>query len=88
MVYQSPDSERASLHPFTAFFRTIAERQRLRDRLRLFRGRRLASQGGNVEVWEDDVHPVDPSGDESIPAESQDEPLNVLTYFSLPPSSR
>ena len=40
-----------------------------------------------MEVLEDDVHQVDPSDDEGALAASQEAPLNLLTYFSLPPSS-
>ena len=47
----------------------------------------LNSRADNVEVWGDDARRVDPSGDESIPAGSQDVSLNLPTYFSPPLSS-
>ena len=74
------------LHPSNGFFRATAERNHLRPRRRFLRARRLTSQDANVEVWEDDVLPVEPSGDESLPAESRNVPLNLPTY-SLPLSS-
>ena len=82
-----PNIEQDSLHPTIAFFRTIAERNQSRARRRLLRARRLNSQDDAVEVLENDVHHVDPSDDEGIPPESQDVPLNLPTYFSLPLSS-
>ena len=82
-----PDADQASLHPTIALFHAIAESNHLRARRRFLRAQCLASQGDNVGVWEDDVHPVDPSDDESIPAESQEGPLNLPTYFPLPLSS-
>ena len=40
-----------------------------------------------MDVWEDDVLPAEPSGDEGIPPDSSDAPLYYPTYFSLPFSS-
>ena len=77
--FSGPDAERASLHPSIALFRTIAGRNHSRPRRRFLRARRLTSQDDNVEVWEDDARPAEPSGDESIPAESQDVPINLPT---------
>ena len=37
-----------------------------------------------VDVWGDEVHHVEPSGDQSPPAERSDEPLNLPEYFPLP----
>ena len=39
---------------------------------------------GAVDVWEDEVHHVEPSGDQSLPAEPSDEPPNLPEYCSLP----
>ena len=85
--FSGPDIERAFLRPFIALFRAIAKRNRSKPRRRFLRSRRITSKDDNAEVWEDDVRPVEPSDDASIPAESQDAPLNLPTYYSLPLSS-
>ena len=58
--FPGPDTEQAPLRLAIALFRTIAERNHMRARRRFSRAQCLASQGGNVEVWGDDVHPVEP----------------------------
>ena len=85
--FSGSNSEQASLRPSISLFRAIAERNHLRPRRRLLRARRLFSQDDNVEIWEDDVLPVGPSDEESIPPENPDAPLRLPTYFSLPLSS-
>ena len=62
--FPEPNAEQDSLRPAIAEFRAIAGRNHSRARRRFLRARRLNSRGDNVEVWEDDVHHVDPSGDE------------------------
>ena len=81
-----PNAGQGSLRPAIAVLRAIAERNHSRARRRFLRARYLNSQADNVEVWEDDARRVDPSGDESFPAGSQDVSLNLPTYFSPPPS--
>ena len=81
------DSDQASLRPSISLFRAIAERNHLRPRRRFLRARRLSSQDDNVDIWEDDVLPVESSGDESILPENAEAPLRLPTYSSLPLSN-
>ena len=87
LPFAGPDAKQDSLHPTIALFRTIAGRNQCRARRRSLRGRCLNPKGDAAEVLGDDVHQVDPSDDEGIPAASQEVPLNLPTYFSLPLSS-
>ena len=77
--FSGPDVGQDALHPSIALFRAIAKSNHLRPRRRFLRARCLASPDDHVEVWGDDVRPAEPSGDESVPAESQDVPLNRLS---------
>ena len=44
----------------------------------------LNSQEDTVDVWEDGVHQVEPSDDESIPAEGQEKALGLPANFPFP----
>ena len=85
--FSGPNTEQESLRPTLALFRTVAQRNHARARRRSLRARYLNSQDDIAEVREDDVHQVDPSDDESIPANSQEVILNLPAYFSLSLSS-
>ena len=67
-----PNAEQDSLRPTIALFRRVSERNHARARRRFLRARYLNPQSDIAEAWEDYVHQVDPSDDESIPADSQD----------------
>ena len=40
-----------------------------------------------MDIWEDDMLPVEPTGDESIPPENAEAPLHLPSYLSLSLSS-
>ena len=82
-----PNAEQAPRRPTIAEFRAIPARNHSRARRRCPRAQCLTPQDNNVEVWENDAHLVEPSHDESTPAESQDAPLHLPTFLSLPLSS-
>ena len=84
MVLLWPQNGEDPLHPTVALFRAIAECNSSHARRRLLRVRCINSQDDNVEVWEDDVHHVEASDEEGIPAERQDAPLDPPTYISPP----
>ena len=77
-------TERELLRPTLAIFQTVAERNHARSRRRFLRARYFNTHDDTEDDWEDEVHHVGPSGDESIPAESQEETLNLPAYISLP----
>ena len=84
--FSGHNNEEDSLRPSVALFRGIAGRNPSRPRRRFLRGRCI-NYGDNLVVREDDVQHVEPSEDGGNPAERQDVPLDLSTYFSLPLSS-
>ena len=82
-----PNAGKESLLPPFAFTRTVAERNHARARRRFLRAWYLNSQGDVVEVWAHEVHQVDPSDGEGIPADSQRAALKLPAYIPLTPSS-
>ena len=75
-------AETNTLQPTLTFFRSVAQRNHARSRLRFLRARSL-SPHLNLDVWDDEAHYVDPSGDESLPLERPEDPLNFPEYFFL-----
>ena len=69
--------------PTIALFRTITERHHVRARRRFLRARCLTPLEDSWEVCDDDAYLVEPSEDESIPAQSSDVPLTLPSYLSL-----
>ena len=85
--FSGSPSGRGALQPTLSLLRSVADRNDPRSHCRFLRARPLASQVDIVDVWEYDVHYVEPSDDESLPTERTDTPLNLPEYFSLPLSS-
>ena len=74
-----PNAEQGSLRPGLSVFRTIAERNHARGRRRYLCARYLISQDDILDVWEDDVHQVDPLDVEGVSVDSQEVNLNLPT---------
>ena len=70
--FSGPNTGQVSLRPTIAFFRAVAERDHARARRSYLRARYINSRDSAVEVWGDDVRPVERSDDESIPADSRE----------------
>ena len=86
-TFAGPSDAAADLQPSLALYRTAAARNHSPAERRFLRTRALAARGDSLEVWEDGVKSVGPSGDESLPVGDGSEPLNLPAYFPLPLSS-
>ena len=83
-AFMGPEAERNSLHPTTASFRMIAERNQARARRRYSRARRLTSLGDDGEPWGEDSYLDEHSADDSLPPEPSDFPLTLSGNYRCP----
>ena len=86
-AFSSVSTQQETLRPTLALFRTVAGRNHARTRRRFLRARYFNLHDDTVDVWENGARHVAPSDDESLPAESLEETLNLPEHFSPPLSS-